>query len=67
MQFDVADRIIGRYSMKGETVYDPFGGIGTVPLRAVKLGRLGVGCELNPDYIKLAEARIAAAEAEVLW
>lgn len=64
MQFDVADRIIGRYSMKGETVYDPFGGIGTVPLRAVKLGRLGVGCELNPVYHRAAVEYCRAAERE---
>ena len=28
MQYDIADRLIIQFSMKGETVFDPFGGIG---------------------------------------
>jgi DNA modification methylase len=50
MQFDLADRIITRFSMPGETVYDPFGGLMTVPFRAIRLGRVGEGCELNAAY-----------------
>jgi hypothetical protein len=41
LQFDIVDRLITRYTNKGETVYDPFGGLLTVPLRAVQLGRRG--------------------------
>lgn len=52
MQFDLADRAIAQFSMKGETVYDPFGGLGTVPLRAIKLGRKGLSCELSPSYFR---------------
>lgn len=50
LQFDIVDRLIVRYSNKGEMVYDPFCGIGTVPLRALKLKRRAAGCELNADY-----------------
>lgn len=50
LQFDIVDRIITRYSNKGELIFDPFAGLGTVPLRAVKLKRRGRGVELNPDY-----------------
>jgi DNA modification methylase len=62
MQFDVADRIIAQNSMPGEVVYDPFGGLMTVPLRAVMLGRFGVGCELNPGYFRDGVAYLEAAE-----
>ena len=48
LQFDIVDRLIERYSMPGEMIYDPFGGLGTVPLRARKLGRQGRMSELNP-------------------
>ena len=34
LQFDIVDRLIERYSNPGELVYDPFGGLFTVPLRA---------------------------------
>jgi DNA modification methylase len=37
-------------SMPGEVVFDPFMGIGTVPVRAVKHGRQGLGAELNATY-----------------
>ena len=52
LQFDIVDRLITRYSNPGELVYDPFGGLMTVPLRALKLGRRGRGTELNTDYWK---------------
>lgn len=50
LQFDIVDRLIGRFSNPGETVYDPFGGLFTVPLRALKAGRKGRAAELNPGY-----------------
>ncbi|WP_345543477.1 DNA methyltransferase [Microbacterium jejuense] len=52
LQFDIVDRLIERYSNRGELVYDPFGGLGTVPLRARKLGRLGRASELNPTSFR---------------
>ena len=50
LQFDVVERLIRRYSNEGELVFDPFGGLMTVPYCAVKMGRRGYGVELNPDY-----------------
>ena len=49
-QIDIVDRLIERYSMPGELVYDPFGGLMTVPVRALKHGRKGRASELNPGY-----------------
>jgi DNA modification methylase len=65
MQFDLADRAIAQYTMPGETVYDPFSGLGTVPLRALKLGRKGIGCELSPAYFRDAVYYCERAEREV--
>lgn len=39
-------------------VLDPFMGAGTTALVARKLNRNFIGCELNPEYIKIAENRI---------
>jgi hypothetical protein len=50
LQFDIADRVINQFSMKGEVVYDPFAGLATVPMRAVLMGRRGLGVELSEDY-----------------
>lgn len=46
--------MIIRYTNDGETVLDPFAGIGTVPYCAVKLGRVGVGVELCKLYADTA-------------
>jgi len=50
LQFDIVDRLINRYSMKGEVVCDPFNGLGTTSIRALKAGRKAIGMELNPEY-----------------
>lgn len=50
LQFDIVDRAIVQYSMEGETVFDPFGGIMTVPYCALKLKRKAIASELNPRY-----------------
>jgi hypothetical protein len=50
LQFDIVDRVINRYTNKGELVFDPFGGLFTVPLRAVRMGRRGRAAELNASY-----------------
>lgn len=67
LQFDIVERIIERYSSKGELVLDPFGGLMTVPYMAVKLGRRGYGIELNHEsftdgvrYLKGIEEMIEA-------
>lgn len=52
LQFDIVDRLINRYSNPGETILDPFGGLMTVPVRALKAGRRGIGIELNADYFR---------------
>ncbi len=46
-------------------VLDPFFGAGTVGLVAEALGRDWLGIELNPDYVRLANDRIARAAARV--
>jgi DNA modification methylase len=47
------------------TVLDPFAGSGTTLAVAAELGRSGIGCELNPEYIELAEQRIAKSKAKM--
>lgn len=65
LQFDIVDRLIERFSAKGETVYDPFGGLFTVPYRALKLGRKGRAAELNPGYFLDGIKYLEAMEREV--
>lgn len=65
LQLDIVERIINRYSSPGDVVYDPFGGLMTVPMMAVKMHRFGKGCELNPDYFRDGVGYLQAAENEM--
>ncbi|HDX0803395.1 TPA: site-specific DNA-methyltransferase [Stenotrophomonas maltophilia] len=46
----------------GGLVLDPFMGAGTTAVVAERLGRQWLGCELNPEYAEIAEARIRVAQ-----
>lgn len=65
LQLDIVERIINRYSNEGDLVYDPFGGLMTVPMMAVKMHRKGYGCELNPDYFRDGVGYLQEAENEI--
>lgn len=65
LQFDIVDRLIERYSNPGEIVYDPFGGLMTVPVRAIHAGRKGIGTELNAGYWADGVAYLKAEEQKL--
>lgn len=65
LQIDIVDRLINRFTNPDELVFDPFGGLGTVPYRALLLGRTGRGVELNPGYYLDALKYLHAAEEEL--
>lgn len=54
LQLDVIENCIALWSMRGETVFDPFGGIGSTPVMAVRAGRKGLMFELKPEYYRQA-------------
>lgn len=49
-------------SREGDTVLDPFNGSGTTGAVAIKHHRNYIGCELNPDYIRLTKKRLAQVQ-----
>jgi modification methylase len=56
-------RIILSSTRVGDVVLDPFFGTGTTGAVAKRLARHYIGIERDPDYLKLARARIAAETA----
>jgi DNA modification methylase len=50
---------------EGGTVLDPFGGSGTTAQVSLQNNRNAILCELNDDYIKLAEERIKKNTAQL--
>lgn len=65
LQTDIVDRLITRYSNPGDLVHDPFGGLMTVPYRAVLNGRKGSASELNTGYFFDGCRYLAAAEKQM--
>ena len=51
------ERMILASSNEGSSVLDPFLGSGTTLRVCQQLNRFGVGIELNPDYVKMSQAR----------
>jgi DNA modification methylase len=65
LQLDIVERLIERYSNKGELVLDPFGGLGTVGYCAILAGRKAYTIELSERYHKDAVSYLRAAEQKV--
>ena len=65
LQLDIVERIINRYSNPDDLVFEPFGGLGTVVMMAIRMGRKGYGCELNPGYFADGVAYLQAEEEEM--
>lgn len=65
LQFDIVERLIDRYSNAGDLIFDPFGGLMTVPLCAIKRGRRGMATELNADYFRDGVGYLKAEERKI--
>ena len=50
LQLDIIERLINRFTMKGDLVDDPFGGLFSTAYKALELKRKAISTELNPDY-----------------
>lgn len=53
-------RLIQLYSFNGDIILDPFMGSGSTAIAALKSGRRFIGYETNPEYVRLAQDRIAS-------
>jgi site-specific DNA-methyltransferase (adenine-specific) len=59
---DLMRYLIRLITPKGGTVLDPFLGSGTTAVAAIEEGVNWIGCEREPEYVAIIEARIAAAQ-----
>lgn len=50
--------LIETYSNKGDTVLDPFAGSGTTIVATKETGRKGIGIEIDPKYVEIAQDRL---------
>jgi len=58
---EIVERMVLASCPEAGTVLDPFMGSGTSAVAAARHGRRFVGFELNPDYFRIVEKRVAEA------
>src|SRR3989337_2469118 len=58
-------RLTQLYTFKGDVVLDPFIGSGSTAIAALKSERKYVGYDIDPEYIKIAEERIAPYKLQI--
>lgn len=64
LQLGVIERAVKLWSAPGDTVLDPFNGIGSSGYVSLKLNRKYVGCELKPSYFRSAVTNLNRAIRE---
>jgi site-specific DNA-methyltransferase (adenine-specific) len=57
----LAERLIRMFSFAGDTVLDPFAGTGSTAVAAIAAGRNSISIELDPGYVRLANANVQKA------
>ena len=55
---ELAYRVVRMFSFVGDTVVDPFMGLGTTMVACVKAGRNSIGIDIDPDYVCMASLRL---------
>ena len=62
----LSKRIVEHFSDPGDTVLVPFVGSGSECVAAIQCNRQFIGAELNGDYVKIAQSRIAEVSSDLV-
>lgn len=62
LQLETIERAIHLWTNEGDTIYSPFGGIGSEPYQALKMGRIAIAHELKTSYFDVMVKNVKAAE-----
>lgn len=60
---ELVERLVLSMTDKGDAVFDPFMGVGSSVIAAVKHGRAGYGCDIKQEYVDITKDRLEALEA----
>jgi site-specific DNA-methyltransferase (adenine-specific) len=61
---ELIEVLLGAGSDRSDTILDPFCGSGTTLVAAKKLGRHFLGFEISPEYVAIANRRLAEIDAQ---
>ena len=62
LQLDLIEHLIKWYTNENEVVFDPFGGVMSVPYSAIKLNRNAIACEIKKSYFETGQKFIRDLE-----
>jgi adenine-specific DNA-methyltransferase len=63
---ELVERLVLSLTIAGDAVLDPFMGVGSSVVAAVKNGRRGLGCDTVPEYVSIAWERVHEQRAGTL-
>lgn len=63
---ELAERLVISLTAKGDTILDPFGGVGSAAVAAVRHGRNAISIDISEEYSQIADARLQKARLGVL-
>jgi adenine-specific DNA-methyltransferase len=55
---EIAERCVLAFTNEGDVVFDPYAGVGSALIAAIKNNRVAMGSEREPAYVKTAKERI---------
>lgn len=63
---ELIERLVLSMTDEGDNVFDPYMGVGSSVIAAVKNGRSGYGCDISKEYVDLAWERVHLLRAGLL-
>jgi adenine-specific DNA-methyltransferase len=67
---ELVERLVLSMTNPRDIVFDPYMGVGSTVVGAIKNGRIGYGCDIQPEYVDVAWSRVhqlrAARRCETL-
>lgn len=64
--YQIPSYLIEMFSKTGDLVYDPFCGVGTTLVEAIRLGRKAIGVDVNPIATMVAQSKVTFFDQEEL-
>ena len=63
---ELVERLVLSLTMPGDSVFDPYMGVGSSVVAAMRHGRIGYGCDVDAAYVDLAWDRVIQQRAGTL-
>ncbi len=63
---ELVERLLLSMTDEGDAVFDPYVGVGSTVIAALRHGRRGYGCDLVPEYVEIAGQRLETLEEGML-